>query len=317
MAIKAKRPGTGAKDANRYMEHHHVTMVGITVAIILLSSLIGIEAETNTIRLEKHSAVDFCTTARYKTVSIYDFIYKHNCFPADGWDKFFKIGEVREAIGEISLVLQKDAERIPIEPPLPHMFNAFNKISPKDIKVVILGQDPTPQPGQATGMAFSLKKGVDPSTVPSVHNMLVELKLEGMNVDLSNGDLTQWRNQGVLLLNAALTVIQGHAGSHKGLWVKFTKLLIDHINTESPPSAWILWGKHAQKFAGLISTNRHYIKTGHHPSPRSQTNEARFFGGNYFRCANEFLFIKAKRGVIDWGLQRAPPSLAAKNHAKC
>ncbi len=232
---------------------------------------------------------------------------------------FFKEKGVEKLIEkEISPKLQEDAKRFQIEPPIQDIFKAFEKISPKDVRVIILGQDPTPQAGQATGMAFSLKKGVDPSTVPSVHNMLVELKLEGMNVDLTNGDLTPWRNQGVLLLNAALTVIQGgKAGSHLGVWKKFTKLLIEYINKESPSSAWILWGGQAQNFAKLISINKHYIKAGYHPSPRSQTNEARFFAGNYFHCANEFLVKKAQRGKIDWGLPSAVPSPAAKKHASC
>ncbi|KAL9951752.1 hypothetical protein ACROYT_G044476 [Oculina patagonica] len=262
-----------------------------------------------------HSAIEIesvCDTATYKTVTLSDFVYEHNCFPG-GWEGFFlERDDVRNEIAEISPILANDAEGNQIEPPMPDIFNAFQNIGLADVKVVILGQDPTPQPNQATGMAFSLKPGVDPSTVPSVHNMLVELKLEGVDVDLTNGDLTPWRDQGVLLLNAALTVIQGgKTGVHQRLWAEFTKLLIQYINKESPPSAWILWGRQAQKFAKLIKTNKHYIKAGNHPSPRSQTNEARFFGGNYFRCANEFLGTKANRGVIDWGLPFVDPSPAA------
>lgn len=271
----------------------------------------SIATETNTTQLEKHSAVRFdCTRAKYKAVSLYDFIYKHECFPGQ-WRGFFAADVVKKEIAEnLSPKLQQDAKIQSIEPPMPLMFNAF-QMSPKDVKVVILGQDPTPQPNQATGMAFSLKPGVEPSTVPSVLNILVELKWEGVNVDLSNGDLTPWRDQGVLLLNAALTVMQGQAGSHQRLWARFAKLLIQFLDKSILSSAWILWGGQAQKFGGLIETRKHYIKIGFHPSPRSQIKEAGFFGGNYFRCANEFLRSK-QRSEVDWRLPKKPLSVAAK-----
>ncbi|KAL9951755.1 hypothetical protein ACROYT_G044479 [Oculina patagonica] len=298
-------------------------MVGITVAIILLSSLISIDAgmsydtESNSTQLAKHSAMGLdCNTATYKTVTLYNFVYTYKCFPP-GWEGFFSQENIQQEINHISYQLNKfkNNKNYLIEPPMPHMFNAFQNIGLENVKVVILGQDPTPQANQATGMAFSLKPGVDPRTVPSVLNMLVELRSEGIDVGLSNGDLTSWRNQGVLLLNAALTVQQGQAGSHQGVWQGFTELLIQYISKNGPPSAWILWGAEAQRFAKFISKNKPvYIKTGGHPSPQGA---AHFFGGNYFRCANEFLegFV---HGGIDWHIPPPPHEIESiRTHAQC
>jgi len=236
-----------------------------------------------------------CSTATYKTVTLDDFVYKHNCFPA-GWDNFLKNKEVKNNIGLISKVLENDAKVNVIEPPMPHMFKAFT-VTPDKIKAVIIGQDPTPQPGKATGLAFSLKPNEDPRGVPSVFNMIVELKLEGMAVSLTNGDLSPWLNEGVLLLNAALTVIQGEAGSHQKYWRQFTRKVVAYISYASQPSAWMLWGDQAKKTAqSLIDRNKHYIRIGGHPSPLGGNN---FFGRNYFHCANAFL-VKMKRGAIKW-----------------
>ena len=249
--------------------------------------------------MEKHSAVAFdCSLATYKTVTLNDFIYKHGCFPK-GWKPFLEHPNVKKEISEISPELAKDAKKYEIEPSMPSMFNAFN-VGLDKVKVIILGQDPTPQANKATGMAFSLKPGEDPREVPSVFNMLVELKWEGAEVGLSNGDLTPWVNQGVLLLNAALTVRQGstqvHAKSHQRLWNDFTALLLQYINEKASPSAWILWGEEAKEAHVFIDRSKHYIKAGGHP--RATTA---FFGRNYFRCAHEFLVSKG-RGEVDWGL---------------
>lgn len=247
--------------------------------------------------------IDFnCHEASYDKVSIDDFIYKHKCFPA-GWDDFLNIPEVKEVIKtDISPAIEKDAKSSKIEPPMPNMFKAFT-VSPDKIKAIIIGQDPTPQQGKATGLAFSLKPEEDPRTVPSVFNVLVELKLEGMAVSLTNGDLTPWVGQGVLLLNAALTVKQGSAGSHSQYWRLFTKLLVEYISKESPPSAWILWGNDAKGATQFIDKEKHYIRAGGHPSPMGGQNK--FLGGNYFHCANQFL-ISAMRGGINWQINPRP-----------
>ena len=212
---------------------------------------------------------------------------------------------MKREISEISARIKDEADKaMVIEPPMPDMFKAFNVPLDK-VKAIILGQDPTPQAGKATGLAFSLKPGEDPTTVPSVENMLVELKWEGMNVGLTNGDLTPWLGQGVLLLNSALTINIGQGiGSHQALWRPFTKLLVEFISKKAQPSAWILWGNEAKKIVPLIDRKRHYIKDGAHP--RAATG---FFGGNYFACTNDFLKDKAKRGEIAW---KIPPRFVRK-----
>ena len=213
---------------------------------------------------------------------------------------------VKKVISEISVRIKAEANRKGklIEPPMPDMFKAFNVPLDK-VKAIILGQDPTPQAGKATGLAFSLKPGVDPTDVPSVENMLVELKWEGMNVGLTNGDLTPWLGQGVLLLNSALTINIGQGiGSHQALWRPFTELLVKFVSKNAQPSAWILWGNEAKKIVQLIDPKKHYIKVGAHPRAA-----AGFFGGNYFACTNLFLKNRAKRGEIAW---KIPPRFVRK-----
>jgi len=251
----------------------------------------------------KKPRIEFdCSTATYETVTIQDFVYTHHCFPLEeSWKDVLALEKVKKVISEISATIKSGVEggKI-IEPKMPFVFRAFNVPLDK-IKVIIIGQDPTPVPGMATGLAFSLEEGADPTTCPSVFNILVELKWEGFDVGLTNGDLTPWVKQGVLLLNAALTIEQGKIGSHQKLWKGFTQLLVGFLSTKAPPSAWILWGNEAQKVQQFMAkSNSHYIKAGGHPSPRAATG---FFGGNYFTCANDFL--AKTRGYserIDWSI---------------
>ncbi|XP_078354048.1 uracil-DNA glycosylase-like [Oculina patagonica] len=269
-----------------------------------------------------------CNKATYKTVTLSDFVYTHNCFP-EGWNAFLTINAVKKVIGEISVALLDEVKnKYEIEPPMSKLFKAFNVksnlVKGRDgVKVVIIGQDPVPEANQATGLAFSLQPNKDPrESVPTVFNMLVELKVEGMNVDLSNGDLTPWVSQGVLLLNAALTVrqgtSQGMAGSHQGLWRTFTRLLVQHISNKRLQTAWILWGDQAKDLANKWLHNKadHYIKAGGHPSPQGGTAGIRFFGRNYFSCANDFLNNKG-RGRVDWGLPSRHGLFSGKKPGDC
>ena len=228
-----------------------------------------------------------------------DEFVKH-CVSHD-WDEFFGTPEVQEAVKELSYKLLREARRQSnpgIEPPMPLVFEAFNRVSPKRIKVVIIGEGPTPQIGQSTGLAFSVD---DPKSVESVLNVLLELSLEGFPVNLNNGDLTSWTRQGVFLLNAALTVNRGQAGSHSDSWSLFTEMLVQYISDRGNPSAWLLWGEKAQYFQQFIDTTRHYVMTGGHPSPPGRIRRNEFFGRGYFLCANEFLANK-RGGRIDWAL---------------
>ena len=172
-------------------------------------------------------------------------------------------------------------------------------VDPKKIKVVILGQDPTPQAGKATGLAFSV---ADPLSVGTVLNVLLEVALEGWSVNIDNGDLNKWAAQGVLLLNTALTVQQRRAGSHLRRWKPFTEFLVKYISDDAQPSVWFLWGKKAHEYQKLINNRKHYVITGGHPSTFGGLKVPNtFFAGEYFDCANQFL-TRRGREKIDWGL---------------
>ena len=212
-----------------------------------------------------------------------------------------------KAAGEKLINNHQDA----IEPQMPLIFNALRWVKVTDIKVVILGQDPTAQEGKAKGVAFLVD---NPRTVPAVLNMLLEVAFEGFAVDLDHAKVEEWLKKGVLLLNAAFTVPhkdkdkdkeQGKAKekSHLAMWRPFTKVLITYIKDNAPPSAWILWGNEAKEFSVLINSNKHLVVTGRHPSTTGgATGEGNtFFGGNYFNIANQFLYING-RVVIDWSL---------------
>jgi len=249
-----------------------------------------------------------CGGATYKTVSLVNFVYTHKCFPT-GWDNFLDIKEVKAEIAKISVRLAEDAKAGEIEPPMPNVFKALT-VSLNDIKAVIIGQDPTPQAGMATGLAFSLNPLEDPRNVPTVLNILVELKLEGHGVSLTNGDLSPWLSQGVLLLNAALTIPQrGKPGVHLEIWLPFTELLVQYISKNAlRSSAWVIWAGKAGSIGSKIDTSQkvdkthHYIYSqGYHPSPWASIQKNEFFGYNHFNCVNQFL-TEAKRGPINWNL---------------
>ena len=159
-----------------------------------------------------------------------------------------------------------------IEPKMSLIFNALRWIKVTDIKVVILGQDPTPQEGKAKGVAFLVD---NPRTVPAVLNMLLEVAFEGFAVDLDHANVEEWLEKGVLLLNTAFTVPhkdkdkqqgKGKEKDHLAMWRPFTKKLITYIKDNAPPSAWFLWGKKAKKFSKFINSKEHLIVTGRHPS---------------------------------------------------
>lgn len=183
-----------------------------------------------------------------------------------------------------------------IYPPAKLIFNAFDHCPFNEVKVVIIGQDPYHGPGQAHGLCFSVTEGVP--NPPSLHNIFKEI-LSDLGKPLPpNGDLTRWARQGVLLLNATLTVQGGKAGSHqrKG-WEEFTDAAIRHLAEEREHLVFILWGAYAQKKGAFIDRNKHLVLTSAHPSPLSAYNG--FFGNKHFSRTNEYL--KA-HGIaeIDW-----------------
>ena len=185
-----------------------------------------------------------------------------------------------------------------IYPAGPLIFNAFNHTSFTNVKVVLLGQDPYHGPGQAMGLSFSVNQGVPPP--PSLVNIYKELHKDiGMAIP-KTGDLTPWANQGVLLLNAALTVRANEPASHSKVgWMQFTDAVIRRISDEKRGVVFLLWGKFAQEKQGLIDETKHHVLKAAHPSPFSA--DKGFFGCRHFSKTNELL---AKEGLdpIDWTL---------------
>ncbi|XP_029190840.2 uracil-DNA glycosylase-like [Acropora millepora] len=290
------------------------------VAAVLLFVLIAnhTDCSTSKLRVTQKKIEKYCMHAKYISSSLEAFA--KDCAPKT-WSDFFGnkevlkalalANEIRGATKEIT-ALEKKKNKVTsyqIEPSMQSMFEAFKKVSPGNVKVVILGQDPTPQVGKATGRAFSVK---DPRTVGSAMNVLLEVALEGWSVDLDNGDLSKWEKQGVLLLNSALTIgeityqdpdmiIKTKQVSHLRHWSPFTKLLIEYIDSLPKSSVWMLWGNVAQDFAVNIK-NSYILKGGHPSSLGSVGAKNTFFAGSYFYCANEFLLKKGRVGV-DWGLR--------------
>lgn len=181
----------------------------------------------------------------------------------------------------------------------PDMYDIFNalKFTPyKEVKAVILGQDPYHQPGQAHGLCFSVQKPVPPP--PSLVNIFRELEADLGTRPPSHGCLESWAKNGVLLLNTALTVRRGQANSHKGKgWEIFTDQVIRLLNDRQEPMVFILWGSNAKAKESLITNQRHLILKGAHPSPLGAHRG--FWGGRYFSKTNAFL---QRMGMepVDW-----------------
>jgi uracil-DNA glycosylase len=185
-----------------------------------------------------------------------------------------------------------------IFPSMHDIFNALHYTSYQNTKVVILGQDPYHGPRQAHGLSFSVQPGVE--APPSLLNIFKELQTDlGCQVP-NNGCLRPWAEQGVLLLNAVLTVRERQANSHQGLgWEQFTDKVISLLNERTEPMVFILWGKPAQKKKMMITNPNHLVIESPHPSPLSAYRG--FFGSKPFSKVNEFL-IKNNNQPIDWQL---------------
>jgi len=181
-------------------------------------------------------------------------------------------------------------------PPGPLIFNSFKQTPFSKIKVVIIGQDPYHNTGQAHGLSFSVPDGIPKP--PSLLNIFKELKND-LGIEISeNGNLEKWASQGVLLLNASLTVRQNEPGSHAQIgWLQFTDEVIKKISTEKEGIIFLLWGKFAQEKQSLIDEAKHFVLKAAHPSPFSASNG--FFGCKHFSKTNEIL-MKQQKNPIDW-----------------
>ena len=174
----------------------------------------------------------------------------------------------------------------PVYPPAPLVFNALKLCPPSGVKIVILGQDPYHGPKQAMGLSFSVPDKV--KVPPSLQNIYKELADDLDQPIPASGNLTHWAKQGVLLLNATLTVEASNAGAHQGRgWEQFTDQIIKTVSTEQDHVVFILWGKFAAAKSSLIDEQKHLILTAPHPSPLS--SHRGFFGCKHFSQANEYL----------------------------
>lgn len=214
----------------------------------------------------------------------------------NSWDSILADEFNKDYYLKLREFLKEEYRTQTVYPDMHDIFNAFKYTDYNDVKVVILGQDPYHEPMQAQGLSFSVPKGV--RIPPSLVNIYRELN-DDLGVPVpSHGCLREWASEGVLLLNAVLTVRKGKAGSHAGKgWEILTDKVIELLNEREKPMVFILWGAYAQKKAALINERRHCVIKSVHPSPLSAYRG--FFGGRYFSRANGFLEIVGQEPV-DW-----------------
>ena len=215
------------------------------------------------------------------------------------WDILLKDEYDKDYFKELNKFVINEYKTKTCYPKMSEIFNAFINTSYEDVKVVILGQDPYHGEGEAEGLSFSVKEGIP--FPPSLVNILTELKSD-LGYDLpKSGSLVPWAKQGVLLLNASLTVVKDTPKSHSGKgWEIFTDEVIKLINKKETPVVFILWGSDARNKKSLITNKIHYIIESPHPSPLSAYRG--FFGSKPFSKTNEFL---KKNGIkeINWQLK--------------
>ena len=212
------------------------------------------------------------------------------------WDEKLKVVWDSPGFKNFYKRIMHEYEMNEIYPPKDYIFNALKLTSYENTKVVIVGQDPYHGKGEAHGLSFSVQKGV--RVPPSLQNIYKELNDDLKIPPKDNGDLTEWAKQGVLLLNAVLTVEKDKAASHRNLgWEPMTDYIIKLLNLKNKPVVFILWGNFAKEKAKLITNHQHYIIMSPHPSPFSAYSG--FFGSKPFSKTNEFL-IKNGLVPIDW-----------------
>ena len=215
------------------------------------------------------------------------------------WDDVLAQEFEAEYYKKLENFLNEEYSNKTIYPPREDIFNALKFTPPKNVRVVILGQDPYINPGQAHGFALSVKPGVKPP--PSLKNMFKELESD-LQIPISqSGYLIKWAKQGVLLLNCSLTVEAGNSNSHaKKGWEKFTDAVIKYLGAQERPIVFLLWGNFAQKKEAFITNSAHCIQKSPHPSPLSA--KTGFFGTKPYSRTNEFLKSKGL-SEIDWALE--------------
>ena len=213
-----------------------------------------------------------------------------------GWKSKLSPEFEKEYFNRLTGFVREEYRQTTVYPPGSLIFNAFNLCSFEKVKAVILGQDPYHGPGQAHGLCFSVRKGVE--FPPSLQNIFKEIESDLGIPQPVTGDLTRWAEQGVLLLNATLTVRAHQAGSHqrKG-WEEFTDYVVRILNNEKRNLVFFLWGAYAQKKGESIDRAKHLVLESVHPSPLSASKG--FFGNKHFSRCNDYLVQNGIRPV-DW-----------------
>ena len=225
--------------------------------------------------------------------------------PPAGWRSLLATHPGGHLTGEFLDRLGAEYVEHEVFPLAPEIFRAFELTAPGDVRAVILGQDPYHTPGKAHGLAFSVPPGT--TFPPSLRNILREAEEDlGLSYLPASGCLEPWARSGVLLLNTVLTVRSGSAGSHAGMgWERFTDAVIECLaRADRAPTAFLLWGNHAQKKRPLIDEDRHGVFAAPHPSPFSAHRG--FFGSRPFSRTNHWLKTN-EREPIDWSLQPPQP----------
>lgn len=215
-----------------------------------------------------------------------------------GWAEVMKDEFEKPYFKDLTSFVRNEIQRgKTIYPPGPSIFAALDHTPFERVKVVIIGQDPYHGEGQAHGFCFSVPDRI--AMPPSLLNICKELESDVNIPRRTNGNLTGWADQGVLLLNAILTVEKGLAGSHQNKgWEQFTDAIIDHLNEEREGLVFMLWGNFARSKGQRIDPNKHLVLTCGHPSPLS-AGKGHWFGNRHFSKANEYLRGQGK-GEIDW-----------------
>lgn len=212
------------------------------------------------------------------------------------WKTFLDEERNKDYYIKLKQLVMQDSMTHKVFPPTNEIYNAFKLTPISDIKVVIIGQDPYHEIGQAHGLAFSVRDGV--KLPPSLKNIYKEIESEFGYKMSNSGDLTKWAKQGVLLLNSSLTVNEGMPASHKGYgWEIFTSEVVKLVNSKLSGIVFLLWGRHAQEYEKYIDSSKHFILKTTHPSPFSVRYG--FEGCGHFKKANDILLSQGKQ-VIDW-----------------
>lgn len=214
------------------------------------------------------------------------------------WKEFFDSVHKEPFAKKLHSFLDEEYENYTVYPPRDMLFQAFKLTSPRSLKAVIIGQDPYHNPGQAMGLSFSVPLGIDPP--PSLKNIYKEIESDlGVKMDFENGDLTPWGEQGVLLLNAYLSVRASKPLSHKcPEYDAFMEATLRYIDQLDNPMVFMLWGNFAKRYETFVRNSNHLVLKASHPSPLALSHGG-WFGMHLFSKANDFLISKGLE-PIDW-----------------